>query len=419
MASLAAIRGVLALRNTRIFYGCSALSWTGLWVQQIATDWLAWELTHSALWVGILAFCNLGPSVFVSPFAGAVSDRIDRLRLTIATQLITAAHAATLIVLVLTDTIRIEYMAILQVLLGISQSFAQPARQSLVPGMVSRADLPGAVALNSLTYNIARSVGPGIGGLLVAIGGVVPGMVVNCIGYLIASATMPLLRLDPATRRGHPPTGRSVLREALDGIRYVARHPGMGPLFIYAAIIGILVRSVPEMLPPYVAGLWGKGPEGLATLASTMGLAALAGGFVIAARGRLQGLARYAIYSGLVMTIGTGAMIATHSFTFAVICAVSLGAAGTMHGISAQTLLQSGTPSHMLGRVLSLWGMITRAAPAIGALLYGALTEVAGLQAPVVIGSCAAIGGAIWAARRLRRITRFLERPTESREKHA
>ncbi|MCX7380500.1 MAG: MFS transporter [Alphaproteobacteria bacterium] len=418
MASLAAIRSVLSQRNTRIFYGTSALSWTGLWVQQIATDWLAWTLTHSALWVGILAFCNLGPSVFISPFAGAVSDRIDRLRLTIVTQLITAAHAAILIVLVLTDTIRVEYMAILQVLLGISQSFAQPARQSLVPGMVSRADLPGAVALNSLTYNIARSVGPGIGGLLVAVGGVVPGMVVNCIGYLIASATMPLLRLDPATRRGHPPTGRSVLREALDGIRYVARHPGMAPLFIYAAVIGILTRSVPEMLSPYVAGLWDKGPEGLATLATTMGVSAMVGGLYVAVRGRLAGLARIAVLAGLVMAGSTGLMVATHSFTFAVICAVAIGAAGTMHGISAQTLLQSGTPSHILGRVLSLWGMITRAAPAIGALLYGALTEVAGLQAPVVIGSCIAAGCTIWALRRLPQITRFLERPT-AKDKHA
>lgn len=418
MASLAAIRSVLSQRNTRIFYGTSALSWTGLWVQQIATDWLAWTLTHSALWVGILAFCNLGPSVFISPFAGAVSDRIDRLRLTIVTQLITAAHAAILIVLVLTDTIRVEYMAILQVLLGISQSFAQPARQSLVPGMVSRADLPGAVALNSLTYNIARSVGPGIGGLLVAVGGVIPGMVVNCIGYLIASATMPLLRLDPATRRGHPPTGRSVLREALDGIRYVARHPGMAPLFIYAAVIGILTRSVPEMLSPYVAGLWDKGPEGLATLATTMGMSAMAGGLYVAVRGRLAGLARIAVLAGLVMAGSTGLMVATHSFTFAVICAVAIGAAGTMHGISAQTLLQSGTPSHILGRVLSLWGMITRAAPAIGALLYGALTEVAGLQAPVVIGSCIAAGCTLWALRRLPQITRFLERPT-AKDKHA
>ncbi len=411
MANLAVIRSVLSQRNTRIFYGCSALSWTGLWVQQIATDWLAWTLTHSALWVGILAFCNLGPSVIVSPFAGAISDRVDRLRLTIATQLFTACHAAVLAVLTISGLIRIEHMVILQVLLGISQSFAQPARQSLVPGMVSRADLPGAVALNSLTYNIARSVGPGIGGILVATGGVVPGMIVNCIGYLIASATMPMLKLSDDIRHGHKPTGRSVLREAIDGITYVARHPGMGPLFVYAALIGIFARSVPEMMAPFVAGLFHRGPEGLATLASTMGLAALAGGTFIAARGRLRGLSKYAIGSGLLMTLSIGLFVATSSFPFAIVCAIGIGAAGTLHGISAQTLLQSGTPSHMLGRVLSLWGMITRAAPAIGALLYGAATEIGGLQIPVILGTIVAAAASVWAGRRLPQIVRALERP--------
>ena len=411
MANLAAIRSVLSQRNTRIFYGCSALSWTGLWIQQIAIDWLAWTMTHSVLWVSILAFCNLGPSVIISPFAGAMSDRLDRLRLTIATQLATAVLAGTLALLTITDAVRIEHIAIIQVLMGITQSFAQPARQSLVPGMVSRADLPGAVALNSLTYNIARSVGPAIGGILLTHWGVVPGMVVNCVGYLVASATMPRLQLSDSIRHGHKPTGRSVLAEAIEGITYVARHPGMGPLFVYAALIGLLTRSVQEILAPFVATLFEGGPPELSTLASTMGLAALAGGIVIATRGRLRGLTRYVIASGLTMAIGTLLFVATHSFPFALVCALSLGAAGTIHGISAQTLLQSSTPSHMLGRVLSLWGMIGRAAPAIGALVYGAATKIAGLQLPVVIGALFAAAATIWAVRRLPAMIRALEGP--------
>jgi MFS family permease len=244
-------------------------------------------------------------------------------------------------------------------------------------------------------------------------------MIVNCIGYIIASMTMPLLKLSDEIRHGHPPTGRSVLREAIDGISYVARHPGMGPLFIYAALIGIFTRSVPEMMAPFVAGLFDRGPEGLATLATTMGIAALFGGFFIAARGKLHGLSKYTIGAGFVMALGTGLFVATHSFHFAVICAVSLGAAGTMHGISAQTLLQSGTPSHMLGRVLSLWGMITRAAPAIGALLYGAATEFAGLQLPVILGTLIAAGACLWAWRRLPRIVRSLERTPTAKDQHA
>jgi MFS family permease len=390
VASFAAIGRVLSRRNTQIYYGCSLGSWTGLWVQKVSTDWLAWELTHSALWVGILAFCNLAPSVLISPFAGAVSDRVDRVRLTMVTQLITVAHSLTLATLTLTGIIRIEHMAILEVLNGSSQAFAQPARQSLVPGMVPRSDLPGAVALNSLTYNLARSVGPMIGGLILVVGGVVPCMFVNAAAYAIASASMPLLRLDPAVRRGHAPTA-SVSREALDGILYVVRHPGMGPLFLFAAIMGVLVRAIPEMFAPFVAGLFGRDAGGLATLATTMGMAALIGGILVAMHGKLKGLCRVALASGALLAVSTAGFVATGSFPFAVVCVAGIGAAMTIHGISVQTLLQTATSGHMIGRVLSFWGMITRAAPAMGALLYGAASEVAGLRIPVLIGSALAL----------------------------
>jgi len=408
VASLSGIGAVLARRNMRIFYGGSFTSWTGLWVQQVATDWLAWQLTHSPLWVAICAFCNLAPSVIVSPFAGAVADRMDRVHLTMTTQLITAVHAATLATLTYTGVIRIEYMAGLAALLGMTQAVAQPARQSMVPGMVPRGELPGAVALNSLCYNLARSVGPGIGGVIVATWGVVPAMVVNCCGYVFASVTMSALRLDEHARRGHAPTG-SVIREAFEGIVYVVRHPGMGPLFLYAAVVGVLVRAVPEMLPPFVAQLFGRGAEGLATLSSAIGLAALVGGLTVALHARLTGLVRYAVVSGTIVALATGGFVATHSFFFAVVCACVMGGATTVHGISIQTLLQSATAGHMIGRVISLWGMLTRVTPAIGTLAYGAASEVAGLQAPVLLGALLAVGACILAARRLPSMAQSLE----------
>jgi MFS family permease len=356
-----------------------------------------------------MAFCNLAPSVIVSPFAGAVADRMDRVRLTVATQLFTALHAATLATLTLTGVVRIEYIAALEVLLGSVQAFAQPARQSLVPGMVPRSELPGAVALNSLCYNLARSIGPGIGGLIVAVGGVVPAMLVNCAGYIFASLTMKLLRIDPAHRRGHAPTG-SVLREALDGVVYVARHPGMGPLFLFAGLVGVLARPVAEMLPPYVDHLFHQGPRGLATLASVMGMAAIAGGIMVAMHGRLGGMSRYAVGGGMMIVLATAAFVATGSFAFGIICAAAIGSAQTMHGISAQTLIQSATSGQMIGRVIGLWGMIQRAAPALGAVVYGAATEYAGLQVPVLVGcACCALLCLLF-LRRLPVMERALER---------
>jgi MFS family permease len=385
VASFSAVGGVLAQRNARIFYAGSVACWTGSWMQRIATDWLAWELTHSVLWVSVIAFCNLAPSVVISPLAGAVADRIDRVHLTVASQFVAAGHAAVLVALILTGSIEVEFIAALSALNGIAETFAQPARQCLIPGLVPRAYLPGAVALNSLTYNIARFIGPALAGPMIAAWGVVPPIACNCLAFLFASFTMYLLWLDPTIRLGHR-SSHSVWHDAVEGIRYVTRHRGIGPLFLFAAAVGMLLRSVPEMLPPYVADLFGRDARGLATLASTMGLAALAGGTIVAIRGRLGGLTRIAVTAGLVLAVATACFVATHHFAVGVVCIAVMGAATTMHGISIQTLLQNSASSAMVGRVLSLWGMITRAAPAIGALTYGASSELLGLQLPVLIG---------------------------------
>jgi MFS family permease len=408
MAGLSAIGGVLAQRNARIFYSGSIVCWTGSWIQRIATDWLAWELTHSALWVAIIAFCNLAPSVIVSPIAGAVADRMDRVHLTMASQFVTVAQAVILVTLILTGLIRVEFMAFLTLCNGAAETFAQPARQCLIPGLVPRSHLPGAVALNSLTYNAARFVGPAISGPMIAMWGVVPSIAVNAVAFLYASLTMYLLKLDPSIRRGKP-SGFSVLHDAFDGIRYGVGHRGIGPMMLFAATVGMTLRSVPEMLPPYVADHFGRGAEGLATLASTMGCAALIGGLVVAVRGRMTGLSRIAVGCGLILALATAGFVATHVFAIGVICIAAIGAATTMHGISCQTLLQNSASPGMIGRVLSTWGMITRAAPAMGALAYGIASEFVGLQIPVLVGAALCIVVWLRTWKRLPHMTPILE----------
>ena len=172
----------------------------------------------------------------------------------------------------------------------------------------------------------------------------------------------------------------------------------------------MLLRSVPEMLPPFVAQLFSRGAEGLAVLASTMGLAALAGGLLVATRARLDGLSRIALGAGLLLTLATAGFVATHSFTVGVICMALMGAATTIHGISIQTLLQSSAAPGMIGRVLSLWGMVVRAGPAVGALVYGAASEFVGLQVPVIVGCGLACIAFLWAWTRLPAIEAALEK---------
>lgn len=408
MASFGTLTRALSHRNARIFFSASLTAWTGLWMHRIAVSWLAWELTGSAFWVGVVAFCDLAPAVIVSPFAGAMADRSDRLRMTMLSQAAIGLNALAIALLVASGGMTIWLLLVLEVAGGVAASFAQPARQSLMPGLVPRADLPAAVALNSLTFNVARFIGPAIAAPIIAVAGVWPAIAINALAYAIATATTPLLRVEEAARRGHAATA-SLFGEMVDGLRYAARHPGLGPILAFSAVAAMLLRGVQEILPPFVERIFGLGPTALAGLTAAFGVGALAAGLTVAARGRLAGTTRLAVLGVAALALATAGFAATGWFTFGLFCAVLMGAAGSVHGISVQTLAQSASDPAMRGRVLSLWGLITRACPALGALLLGAAGEVFGLRWPTLVAVALSLLAVAWGLSRMTRMAEALE----------
>ncbi len=377
-------------------------------MHRIAIAWLAWEMTRSAFWVGMVAFCDLAPAVLFSPIAGAIADRMDRVRLTMISQTAIGLQAAAVAALIAAGELTIGLLLVLEVASGIAASFAQPARQSLMPGLVPVADLPAAVACNSLCFNVARFIGPALAGPIIAVWGVVPAVAFNALAYLFATCTMPLLRVTAEARRGHPPEG-SVFADVAAGFRYAGGHPGIGPLLLFAAVASVLLRGVQEILPPFVERLFLRGPDGLAMLTASIGVGALASGLWVASRGRLTGAARLAVGAVAAQAVFTMGFIATGYFPLALACAALMGAAGSVHGISVQTLVQSAALPAMRGRVLSLWGMITRACPASGALALGAAGEVFGLRLPTLAAMLLALLVVAWGMRRLPRMAEVLE----------
>ncbi|WP_281015352.1 MFS transporter [Teichococcus cervicalis] len=412
-----ALSRALATRNARIFFGASLASWTGLWMHRIAVSWLAWEMTGSALWVGLVAFSDLAPAAVISPFAGAIADRVDRLRLATLSQCVIGLEAAAVATLVATDLITIEYLVALELLGGTAASFAQPARQTLMSGIVPRSDLPAAVACNSLVFNVARFIGPALAGPVIAGFGVAPAIACNAVAYASAVITMPMLRVDPAHRRGHPATA-SLLGEVREGFHYIARHAGLGPLLLHAASIGVLLRCVQELLPPFVERNFGRGAESLALLTACFGAGALVAGFWLAARGRVQGATAIAIRATALQAAATAGFVATGWFPLGLLCAALIGATASLHGISVQQLAQTAADPAMRGRVLAVWGMITRACPALGALLLGAAGEAFGLRWPTLAAVALALLAYAWARSRQGRIEAVLEHaPPEDGER--
>ena len=413
MGSGGALRRALSHRDSRIFFGGSMLAWTGLWMQRIAVSWLAWELTGSAFWVGMVAFCDLAPAVIASPLAGAVADRMDRVKLATLAQFAIAVQAAVVAGITASGHMTIGILLGLEVVGGIAASFAQPVRQALMPGIVPRADLPAAVAANSLTFAVARFVGPALAGPIIAIWGVVPAIAANAIGYSLAALSILLLKVAAADRQGHP-AGASLWGEVAEGIRYAQRHAGIGPLLLYAALAAILLRGVQEILPPFVERSFGRGADALAMLTACFGIGSLIAGLWVANRGRLAGTTRLAVWAALAMAATTGAFAATNWFPLGLLCGALIGATASVHGISVQTLLQNATEAAFRGRVLSLWGLITRACPAIGALALGAAGEAFGLRIPTLVAVGLFLGVLAWGVSRLARMERALEGPPPS-----
>ncbi|MFD1110444.1 MFS transporter [Pseudoroseomonas ludipueritiae] len=405
-----ALGRALSTRNARIFFGASLTAWTGLWMHRIAVAWLAWEMTGSAFWVGLVAFSDLAPAAFISPIAGAVADRVDRVRLTTIAQAAIALEAATVAALVAAGMMQVELLILLELCAGTAASFLQPARQTLISGIVPKTELPAAVACNSLVFNIARFIGPALAGPVIAGFGVAPAIACNAVAYACALASMAMLRVAPAHRRGHPATS-SLWDEVREGLSYVGRHPGLGPLLTYAAAMSVLLRCVQELLPPFVERNFGRGADSLALLTASFGVGALVTGLWLSTRGRIEGAVRISIFSGLAQALSIAGFVGTGWFGFGLACAALIGASTSMQGITTQQLAQTAARPDMRGRVLALWGLITRACPALGALLLGGAGEAFGLRLPALVGVALSLVVFAWGLGRMRHIEHSLEAP--------
>lgn len=372
-------------------------------MQRIAVGWLAWELTKSPAWLGVIAFADLFPAVLVGPFAGAVADRWDRLRLIQAMQLLSCSQALALFILSSAGWIRVEVLALLSLFLGIVTALNQPARLALVPSLVEPEHLNSAIGINSVIFNLARFLGPAIAGGVIAAGEISWVFGLNAVSFAIFLAILMRLRL---TVPSQPRRDRKAfLADLGDGIAYTVRTPHISLPLLLLIAIGIAVRPLVELLPGLAAAVFAGGAETLALLTSTLGGGAVIGGLWLAGRDHRSQLAGMVLAATLVQSAALTLFVATQSLWVAVPSLAVLGTAMVVTGAGIQTLLQVEVRPEMRGRVLSLYGLIIRGGPAVGALAMGAIAEVTGLRLPLAAGAAlvALAAIAIGAVRRRRK----------------
>lgn len=393
------------IRNYRLFATGNGFSQVGYWIQRVAQGWLAWQLTHSGTWLGLVAAADLIPNVVVSPFAGALADRVDRIKLIRLTQLVAIAQAWILAILSFSDLITIEELFFLIFALGFVNAFNQPARLALIPSLVDSATLPSAVAINSLLFNLARFVGPAIAGIVIAESGVGLAFVLNALSYVAFSVMLAQVRI-PSERLAPQ---RHFFRQSFEGYVYAVRHPGIGQMMILFSVTTIGIRGYNELFPGFADNVFQRGAQGLAWLTATMGLGAMAGGVWMLRRGGVQGLTGLAVNHTMFMSVAILAFTLTTNYWLALGTIFVSGFAMTVSGISAQTLVQTAVAPVMRGRVMAFYGMIFRAGPALGALISGWLATRLGFRLPVAAGALVCILAWVWARVRIDAIREALE----------
>ena len=268
----------------------------------------------------------------------------------------------------------------------------------LLPSLMDREDLTTAIALRSIINNTARFIGPALAGMIIVFGNTGLVFAINGFTYSVFVISLLWMRLPKEPRP--EASGKSIGGEVLAGARYAAGHPGIAPLLMMLMAIGLLGRPLIELYPGFAALVFSRGADGLAWLTSFNGLGAMVAGLWIARRGHIEGLTAIAITNLAIAGIAVMMFTATSNFPLALACGAVLGFALVVGGVATQTLIQRSAPSQVRGRVMSLYGIVWRGGPAVGALAIGTLSDEIGLRLPVAAGGAVLIFVWYWAVRR-------------------
>jgi MFS family permease len=388
LAGFGAVEQVMRHHSFRVYLVGHIPSVIGVWVTRVAIGWLAWQLTGSAFWLGVIAAADSLPVLLLGPFGGVLADRFDRRNISVVTQAALCVVSFILAILTFSGLITIWILFFLALFRGMTFAFWQPVRLSLMPNLVPREEIPIAIALNSSIFNTAQFIGPALASGLLALGG--PGLAFSFAVFAAGIMVWALLAINVPMSVDSRLEHGSIFTEMFEGMRYGLTHPGIAPMLLLLLLLGIGIRPLTELMPGFADIVYGLGVTGYSMMVSSVGVGAMCGAIWMLRQGNRGGITKIALMSG-VFGGGAALLFALISWLpLALICLSILGFSMTSCGIATQQLIQLSVPDNMRGRVLSLFGMVFRSGPALGALLMGWIADTTGLSWPVAVG--AAIG---------------------------
>lgn len=377
-------------RNYRLFFLGQLISLTGTWMQSVAQGWLVLRLSNSPAMLGLVAAAASLPVLLLSLPAGALADRVSKRRLLLVSQVVAMALAVILAWLTLTERIEVWHVVALATLLGVVTAFEGPARQAFTVEMVGREDLLNAIALNSSIFNAARTVGPAVAGVVVALIGEGPAFALNAASFVFVIASLLLMRLPPF----RPPSSVRRGGQLREGLRYIQNEPRVRALLMQAAAISFFCFAYIPLLPVFARDILHVGASGLGMLSAASGLGALTAALILAQfgdavpRGRLVRLAAL-LQPGLLI-----AFSASRWLPLSLLLIGMAGWAGVTTMALTNTLIQSIVPDRLRGRVMSVFTLLLMGLSPMSGMLAGGVAQVVG-SVPLVVAGSALAGGLI------------------------
>ena len=378
----------LHYRDFRLLWIGAFTSTTGTFVQMLAQAWLVYRITGSALLLGVDGFLATGPMLLFSLVGGVVADRMERRRIMLLSQYAQMSFAFILALLVWTDTVQVWHIFLLSFLTGSAQSFSGPAYISLLPLLVKREDVPNAVAMNSMQFNLARVIGPAIGGAVFAAWGAAVCFFVNGLSFIAVIIAMTIMKMPPVIGD----RTRSVTEDLKEGFQFV-RHRRSLQLLTFLAFAGtFLGMPLFTMLPVVANRIFGLGPGGLSLLQADYGVGSVVGALFVASTSYSVRKGRLALTLQLVFACMLAAFGISRSLGVSLVIAFLAGLCIVGVVSLYSSLVQLATSDAMRGRVMSIFMLAFRGGMPLGNLLAGFLAQRWSITVALVVnGSILAV----------------------------
>jgi MFS family permease len=398
----------LRSRNYRLFFSGQTVSLVGTWMTRVATAWLVYRLTGSALLLGVVSFAGQIPAFFLAPPAGVWVDRWNRHRTLVVTQTLSMLQSFALATLALSGLIRVWHIVVLALFQGIVNAFDMPSRQAFVIQMVERReDLGNAIALNSSMVNLARLVGPAVAGVVIAAVGEGWCFLIDGVSYLAVIASLVAMRVTTAQRH---PRRRRAWQEFAEGFQYVRTSKAIRSLLLLMGLVSLMGMPYTVLMPIFASRILHGGANTLGFLMSASGVGALAGAMLLALRKSVLGLGRRIAISTAIFGAALIAFALSHVFWLSLVLLPFAGFGMMQQMASTNTILQTIVDDDKRGRVMSYYAMAFQGMAPFGSLWAGALTARIGAPPTIVISGAVCLAAAAWFASQLGEI-RAMVRP--------